>query len=169
MVVGSLACGAFLLVAGAIGSHLPSTRADRLRAPDRRRDPALDCLAGLGDYSHRQWEMKMASALIMSVQLTRTAIYLAAVIAFGSVRALIWAAVVQGVLQTGVLWWYLQSRFGLLAALRLGPHAQPVVLRRAAGPGRYTLYRADRPAQLLRFQPAGRRSLRHLRRGDRCR
>jgi len=34
------------------------------------------------------------------------------VIVFGSVRALIWAAVVQGVLQTVVLWWYLQSRFG---------------------------------------------------------
>lgn len=57
-------------------------------------------------------EMKMASALIIGVQLTRTAIYLAAVIAFGSVRALIWAAVVQGGLQTVVLWWYLQSRFG---------------------------------------------------------
>ena len=57
-------------------------------------------------------EMKMASALIVSVQLTRTAIYLAAVLAFGSVRALIWAAVAQGVMQTGVLWWYLQSRFG---------------------------------------------------------
>lgn len=57
-------------------------------------------------------EMKLASALIISVQLTRTAIYLAAVIAFGSVRALIWAAVVQGGLQTVVLWWYLQSRFG---------------------------------------------------------
>ena len=56
-------------------------------------------------------EMKLASALIMSVQLTRTTIYLAAVIVFGSVRALIWAAVVQGVLQTGVLCWYLQSRF----------------------------------------------------------
>ncbi len=56
-------------------------------------------------------EMKLASALIVSVQLTRTAIYLAAVIVFGSVKALIWAAVVQGVMQTGVLWWYLQSRF----------------------------------------------------------
>ena len=31
---------------------------------------------------------------------------------FGSVKALIWAAVVQGGLQTAVLWWYLQSRFG---------------------------------------------------------
>jgi O-antigen/teichoic acid export membrane protein len=57
-------------------------------------------------------EMKFASAMILSVQLTRTAIYLAAVIAFGTVRALLYAAVVQGVLQTGVLWWYLQSRFG---------------------------------------------------------
>ena len=57
-------------------------------------------------------EMKMASGLIMGVQLTRTAIYLAAVMPFGSVRALIWAAVVQGVMQTGVLWWYLRSRFG---------------------------------------------------------
>ena len=57
-------------------------------------------------------EMKLASALIIGVQLTRTAIYLAAVIAFGSVRALIWAAVAQGGLQTVVLWWYLQSRFG---------------------------------------------------------
>ncbi len=57
-------------------------------------------------------EMKLASVMTMSVQLTRTAIYLAAVIGFGSVRALIWAAVLQGCLQTGVLWWYLQSRFG---------------------------------------------------------
>jgi len=57
-------------------------------------------------------EMKMASALIMGVQLTRTSIYLGAVIAFGSVRALIWAAVVQGIMQTGVLWWYLETRFG---------------------------------------------------------
>ena len=57
-------------------------------------------------------EMKLASGMIMCVQLTRTAIYLTAVIVFGSVRALIWAAIAQGVLQTGVLWWYLQSRFG---------------------------------------------------------
>ena len=57
-------------------------------------------------------EMKLASAMIMCVQLTRTAIYLGAVAIFGSVQALIWAAVLQGVLQTCVLWWYLQSRFG---------------------------------------------------------
>ena len=112
MVVGSLACAAFLFwpVLLAIIFHQP----------------------GLTGYAHliglvillwivsqalemipiANGEMKLASALIMSVQLTRTAIYLAAVIVFGSVRALIWAAVVQGVLQTVVLWWYLQSRFG---------------------------------------------------------
>jgi len=57
-------------------------------------------------------EMKLASVMIMSVQLTRTAMYVGAVIVFGTVRGLLEAAVVQGVLQTAVLWWYLQSRFG---------------------------------------------------------
>jgi lipopolysaccharide exporter len=112
MVIGSLACAAFLLW------------------------PALLALIfdqpGLTGYAHligvvillwivsqaleiipiAHGEMKLASALIMGVQITRTAIYLGAVIVFGSVKALIWAAVVQGVMQTGVLWWYLQSRFG---------------------------------------------------------
>lgn len=60
-------------------------------------------------------EIKFASAMIVGVQLTRTSIYLAAVLAFGSVRALIWAAVAQGVFQTAVLLWYVNSRFsGLL-------------------------------------------------------
>ena len=57
-------------------------------------------------------EMKFASVMILSVQLTRTAIYLGAVIVFGTVRALLYAAVLQGALQTAVLWWYLASRFG---------------------------------------------------------
>jgi len=57
-------------------------------------------------------EMKFASAMILGVQLTRTVIYLAAVIIFGTVRALLYAAVLQGFLQTAVLWWYMQSRFG---------------------------------------------------------
>ena len=57
-------------------------------------------------------EMKLASAMIMSVQLTRTVMYLGAVIIFGTVRALMYAAVVQGLLQTVVLLVYLRSRFG---------------------------------------------------------
>jgi O-antigen/teichoic acid export membrane protein len=58
-------------------------------------------------------EMKLASALIICVQLTRTVMYVAAVVIFGTVRALMYAAVIQGFLQTAVLWWYLQSRFGV--------------------------------------------------------
>jgi len=57
-------------------------------------------------------ETRFASVMILGVQLTRTTIYLSAAIAFGTVRALLYAAVLQGFLQTGVLWWYLQSRFG---------------------------------------------------------
>ena len=57
-------------------------------------------------------EMKLASVMIMSVQLTRTVMYVGAVVVFGTVRALLHAAVIQGLLQTFVLWWYLQSRFG---------------------------------------------------------
>ena len=105
-------------------------------------------------------EMKVASAMIVGIQVTRTGIYLAAVLVFGSVKALVWAAVAQGILQTGVLWWYSAiplRRF--LAAFRLGFDAQPGVLRRAVRLGRHTLYRSNRFAQLLRFQPAGRQWL----------
>ena len=56
-------------------------------------------------------EIKWASIVIIGVQLTRTGIYLAAVLVFGSVRALIYAAVVQGILQTAALLLYLHSRF----------------------------------------------------------
>jgi hypothetical protein len=56
-------------------------------------------------------EIKLASVAIVCVHLTRTIFYLAAVLSFGTVRALIYAAVLQGVLQTAILGWYLQSRF----------------------------------------------------------
>jgi O-antigen/teichoic acid export membrane protein len=111
-VFGSLACGAFLLWPGLLdlifGQHGLTGYS-----------PLIGVVALLWIVSQAleiipiaHGEMKLASVMIMSVQLTRTAIYLAAVIGFGSVRALVWAAVVQGCLQTGVLWWYLQSRFG---------------------------------------------------------
>ncbi|MGA2588318.1 MAG: oligosaccharide flippase family protein [Bryobacteraceae bacterium] len=56
-------------------------------------------------------EIKVASAAIVSVQLSRTVFYLAAVLIFGTVRALVYAAVLQGVLQSILLLVYLQSRF----------------------------------------------------------
>ncbi len=56
-------------------------------------------------------EIKLASAAIISVQLSRTVFYLSAVLLFGTVRALVYAAVLQGVLQTAILLGYMQSRF----------------------------------------------------------
>ena len=56
-------------------------------------------------------EIKLASAAIVCVQLTRTIFYLVAVLWFGTVRALLYAAVLQGLLQASILGWYLQSRF----------------------------------------------------------
>ncbi len=66
-------------------------------------------------------EIKLASGAIVSVQLSRTALYLAAVLVFGTVRALVYAAVLQGVLQTAILLIYLQSRFpGFWRSFNLG-------------------------------------------------
>jgi O-antigen/teichoic acid export membrane protein len=55
-------------------------------------------------------DMKMASAVIILIQLTRTAFVLAAGIIFGSVMALVWAAVLQGILQSVGFVLYLQLR-----------------------------------------------------------
>ena len=59
-----------------------------------------------------QGEMKLAGIMIVLVQLTRTALYVSAVVIFGSVQSLMYAAVAQGALQTAVLWWYMQTRYG---------------------------------------------------------
>lgn len=56
-------------------------------------------------------EARLSTIFIISSQLTKTALLLFAAIAFGSVRALIYAAVIQGVLQTVILLLYLRSRF----------------------------------------------------------
>ncbi len=56
-------------------------------------------------------EMKLATLFIVSAQLTKTLLMLAAALVFDSVRALIYAALIQGLIQTSVLVWYLRSRF----------------------------------------------------------
>ncbi|MEP7198297.1 MAG: oligosaccharide flippase family protein [Chloroflexota bacterium] len=61
-------------------------------------------------------EVRLATVLIVALQLTRTILLLSAALAFGSVRALLWAAVVQGLLQAVVLGVYLQVRFKPFAA-----------------------------------------------------
>ena len=57
-------------------------------------------------------DVRSASVFIILSQLTRTLLLLAAAVAFGSVRALVAAAVVQGALQCIILFAYLRRRFG---------------------------------------------------------
>ena len=57
-------------------------------------------------------DVRSASAFIILSQLTRTALILAAAIAFGGVRAIVAAAAVQGAVQCLILLAYLRRRFG---------------------------------------------------------
>ena len=56
-------------------------------------------------------EARLSTVFIISSQLTKTFLLLLAAIVFGSVRALIYAALVQGMVQTVILLLYLRSRF----------------------------------------------------------
>jgi O-antigen/teichoic acid export membrane protein len=56
-------------------------------------------------------EARLSTIFIICAQLTKTGLLVLAAIAFGSVRALIYAALVQGIVQTIILLIYLRSRF----------------------------------------------------------
>lgn len=56
-------------------------------------------------------ELKLATIFIVAGQLTRTVLLLAAAIIFDSVHALVYAALIHGVLQGATLLWYVASRF----------------------------------------------------------
>ena len=56
-------------------------------------------------------ELKLATVFIIAGQLTRTILLLAAAIVFDTVQALVYAAVIHGVLQSVALLWYVSSRF----------------------------------------------------------
>jgi O-antigen/teichoic acid export membrane protein len=109
---GILACGAFLLWPALLDAifHQPELTG---YAPLVGLVILLWIVASaLDTIPIAQGEMKLASIMIMGIQLSRTIIYLLAAIVFGTVRSLMYAAVAQGVMQTAVLWWYLQSRYG---------------------------------------------------------
>ncbi len=56
-------------------------------------------------------ELRLATIFIVAGQLTRTILLLAAAIVFDTVEALIYAALIHGVLQSLALIWYVSSRF----------------------------------------------------------
>jgi len=56
-------------------------------------------------------EARLSTIFIICAQLTKTSLLVLAAIAFDSVRALIYAAMIQGIVQTIILLFYLRSRF----------------------------------------------------------
>ncbi|HKG14625.1 MAG TPA: oligosaccharide flippase family protein [Pyrinomonadaceae bacterium] len=56
-------------------------------------------------------ETRLSTAVIICANLTKTLFMLGAALAFGSLRALAYASLAHGILQTCVLLWYLESRF----------------------------------------------------------
>src|SRR5215204_199477 len=66
-------------------------------------------------------ETRLSTIFIVGAQLTKTLFMLGALLSFGTLRALIYASLLQGVLQTAVLLRYLGSRFpGFLRAFDWG-------------------------------------------------
>lgn len=57
-------------------------------------------------------QTKTATAFIILAQLTKTVLMAGAVVVFSTVEAFIYAALIQGALQTGVLMFYLKRKFG---------------------------------------------------------
>jgi len=56
-------------------------------------------------------EIRLATILIITTQATRAMMFVTAAALWGTVRSLIYAAILHGFVQTGVLLWYLGSRF----------------------------------------------------------
>jgi O-antigen/teichoic acid export membrane protein len=56
-------------------------------------------------------EIRLATVFIIATQASRAIVFVTAAVMFGTVRALIYAAIIHGSLQTAALIWYLQSRF----------------------------------------------------------
>jgi len=57
-------------------------------------------------------DVRRSTIFIVFAQLSKVILMTAAAVFWGSVGALLWAAVAQGILQTAILLWYLHTRFG---------------------------------------------------------
>ena len=57
-------------------------------------------------------EVRLSTIFIVAAQLTRGLVMIAATVWFGTIEALLYAAVLQGCIQLAILAWYLRSRFG---------------------------------------------------------
>ena len=110
-VVGGLACLALFLWPQVLGSVFQTDEITRLA-------PKIGVVIWIWIFSTfletvaiANQEARIATGFIVLAQFSKTVLMAAAVFAFTTVEAFIWAAMAQGVIQTAVLLWYLRSRF----------------------------------------------------------
>jgi O-antigen/teichoic acid export membrane protein len=110
-VVGGLACLALYLWPQVLGAVFQNDEVTRLA-------PKIGVVIWIWIFSTfletvavANQEARVATVFIVLAQFSKTVLMAAAVFAFATVEAFIWAAMVQGVIQTAVLFWYLRSRF----------------------------------------------------------
>jgi O-antigen/teichoic acid export membrane protein len=110
-VVGGLACLALWLYPQVLGGVFQTDEMTRLA-------PKIGVVIWIWIFSTfletvaiANQEAKIATVFIVTAQFSKTLLMSAAVFAFSTVEAFISAAMVQGLIQTAVLLWYLRSRF----------------------------------------------------------
>ena len=133
LVMGVAACLLFALFPSVIGAIF--------------RDPAMSSFAPLAGVVILLWlfssfletvavanqELRLATIFIVAGQLTRTVLLLSAAILFDSVEALIYAAIIHGVLQSIALSWYAWTRFpGFWRAIPTGRYHGDLYCHRLA-------------------------------------
>lgn len=111
VVVGGLACAALTLYPSILAAIFHDSRLASYSAWIGATillwilGASLDLIAVAND------EIRLASAFIIGIQASRAILFVAAVLLFGTLRSLLAAAVLHGLLQTVLLVCYLQSRF----------------------------------------------------------
>lgn len=110
-VVGALACGALILYPAVLTAIFGDARLARY-APWMG-VTILFWIAGafLDMVPVANEEIRLASAFIIGIQASRALIFVGALLLFGTLRALLAAAILHGLIQTVVLGCYLESRF----------------------------------------------------------
>lgn len=112
LVVAALACLAFVLRPGLLAALFPGSLELVTYAPALGVVLLLWVVSSfLEAIAMANQETKTATLFIVSMQLARTLLLLAAAVMFASVESLIYAAIIQGALQTVVLVAYLFVRF----------------------------------------------------------
>ena len=110
-VVGGLACLFLFLFPGAIGSLFRNPELTRLA-------PKIGFVIWIWIFATfletvaiANQEARAATVFIILAQLSKTVLMGGAVLIFATVDAFIWAAMIQGVIQTAILFYYLRTRF----------------------------------------------------------